>query len=465
MTCRRLLLTAAATSLMLAACNPKPAGPVTGAPIASLPLADAAPPPEVAAPAASDLPPAPPIRRISTPRQPVYSYIDDAYDLGDAFADSPPDYTVDYEGVQPWIWRTSGGDYRVVEQTPYGEREYFYHAGSDYPFLIRDHDYSYAYDDGQLVEVYDSYGRPYPNYGQSLLVIAAQYLFRGQHLHYAAIHDQRQAAYASDWRARQGGVMAAQQRWSSEQQSNPDWRRFHDQHVQQQQPRQASFQQDRTQRQAYAQRIAPVIAAAPQAPPPRQAPPAADRRQFAQDRGGTPNAGSPGSPPQQVPGGDRGQQRAQAEAANPARPDLQRQQQAQQQGQARDQQRAQAEAAHRGGEAAPRQQQAQAQAQNQQREQAQAANQARKEVQRQQQGANRAQAEVARQAQAQAAARSAPAQAMAQQHQAQAQAAVQQHQMAAQHAQAAQVQHAQAAAQHASPAAAHPPAKPDEQKK
>ncbi len=35
-------MTAAAASLMLAACNQKPAGPVTGAPVASLPLAEAA---------------------------------------------------------------------------------------------------------------------------------------------------------------------------------------------------------------------------------------------------------------------------------------------------------------------------------------------------------------------------------------------------------------------------------------
>src|SRR6185312_10081532 len=62
MSYRHILLTAAATSLALAACNQQQAAaPATGAPIARLPLAQAAPPPEVAAPPAEALPAAPPI--------------------------------------------------------------------------------------------------------------------------------------------------------------------------------------------------------------------------------------------------------------------------------------------------------------------------------------------------------------------------------------------------------------------
>ena len=76
----------------------------------------------------------------------------------------------------------------MVEDTPDGERIYYYRGDSDYPFYVRDPHYGYAYDDGELVEVYDGYGRPYPNYQQALLVIAAQYLTRGRGLHDAAIH-------------------------------------------------------------------------------------------------------------------------------------------------------------------------------------------------------------------------------------------------------------------------------------
>ena len=68
MSYRHILLTAAATSLALAACDQKSAGPVTGAPIASLPLAQSAPPAEAAAPYAEALPPAPTLRKASHPK-------------------------------------------------------------------------------------------------------------------------------------------------------------------------------------------------------------------------------------------------------------------------------------------------------------------------------------------------------------------------------------------------------------
>src|SRR5579871_624145 len=169
MTQRTLLFAAAASAVLaLAACNKaadQQAGqPVTGAPIASLPLAQAAPPPEQVAPNADQLPPAPAMRHVARPRRAAYSYVDDAYQLGDALADSPPDYTVDYDGAAPWVWRASDGEYRVVEDTPDGYRQYYYRGDSEYPFLVRDPQYSYAYDGPDLVVVYDRYGRPVPNY-------------------------------------------------------------------------------------------------------------------------------------------------------------------------------------------------------------------------------------------------------------------------------------------------------------
>ena len=98
-----LLSAAAAATLGLAACEEnKTQAPVTGAPLVSLPLAEGAPPPEAFAPYAGELPAAPPLRRVSA-RRPAYAYIDDAYDLGYAFADSPPDYFVEYLPDDPWI--------------------------------------------------------------------------------------------------------------------------------------------------------------------------------------------------------------------------------------------------------------------------------------------------------------------------------------------------------------------------
>nr|MEA2799432.1 hypothetical protein [Phenylobacterium sp.] len=506
MSYRRLLLTAAATSLALAACNQKPAAPVTGAPIASLPLAQAAPPPEVVAPAADQLPPAPPLRRAARPR-PIYSYVDAAYELGDAFADSPPDYTVDYEGERPWVWRSGGGEYRVVEQTPYGIREYFYRGDSNYPFLIRDTDYSYAYDNGELVGVYDGYGRPYANYGPSQIDYASRYLYRARRLYDAALHQQRQAAYAADWREHRDVILAPQRQWAAEQQRNDDWRRWRDQRGSEAraQQRQIAFDQERAQRQAYSARLAPVIAAA--AAPQRPGPQAEARRGFdgqarqqqvqaqdqaraqgdaqrsqdaqrqqaeiargqftARDQRGQAEAARRVQEAAQAQGRD--QQRLQAEAQARALNDAGRQQriqleaqrgqaefqararndaQRQQQVQARDQQRVQADA-QRAQRDAGRQQVQQAQAQ-----QAQARDQqrAQAEAQRAQRDAGRQQAQAAQAAQAQAQARDqqrAQAEAQRTQRDAGRQQAQQAQQVQAAQAQARDQQRAQAEAQRA----------------
>ena len=284
MTYRTLLLTAAATAVLgLAACDQKAASPATGAPIASLPLAEAPPPADVAAPApyANALPAAAPIRR-AAPRRPVYSYVDDAYQLADAFGDSPPDYTIDYDGVRPYVWRSSGGEYRMVEYAPDGQREYYYRGDSDYPFLVRDSRYAYAYDRGELVQVYYANGRPYDNYAPAEADLAARYLMRARHLYGAAIHDQRQAAYAADWSRRRATVIDSRQEWAAEQQRNADWSRWRDQQArdQQAQRQEAAWRQERDQRQAYAARTAAVVAAAALAA--QHAGPQMDRRDTSQ---------------------------------------------------------------------------------------------------------------------------------------------------------------------------------------
>ena len=305
---RMTLLATAGSALVLAAfglgaCD-KAAGtqPATGAPIASLPLATAAPPEQSAAPLPQQLPQAPPIPRAAKPRRPVYSYVDAAYALNDAFADSPPDYSVTYQGAAPWVWRSEGGEYRVVEDTSDGERIYYYRGDSDEPFYVRDPRYGYAYDGGALVGVYDSYGRPYPNYAQSLLVIAAQYLTRGRGLHNAAIHDQRRAAYAADWRARRDDMRVYQERWREERDRNAEWRQVHDDRAQQDQQRFARFQQERAQREAYAQQVAPVINAAPMPQRPRPPGPFSEARPGFPAPNGAPN-GAPQAPPLVAPQG------------------------------------------------------------------------------------------------------------------------------------------------------------------
>ncbi len=277
MNSRHTLLAASAlvlsAGLILTACGPQKtaasapaAAPATGAPIDSLPLAQGAPAQARYAPAASQLPEVAPIKLASagTVREP-YSYLDDAYDLGETFADSPPDYTVDYDGVSPWVWRSQTGAYRVVEQLPSGERDYYYHAGADAPFLVRDPNYAYAYDGGQLVEVYDGAGRPVEyDVAERDASIAASYLARARRLYDAAVHQQRRAAYAADWQAHRDIVLAAQRDWQAQQQRNTDWKNWHEQHIQQIQdrPQYQAREQERSQRQAYAAGIGAAVAGA-----------------------------------------------------------------------------------------------------------------------------------------------------------------------------------------------------------
>ena len=431
---RQFLLSAAAiAALGLAACNQHaeqtPAAPATGAPIASLPLAEGAPPPLVPAPDVAALPSAPPVKTVSVPARERYRYIDRAYDLGEAFADSPPDYTVDYEGVRPWIWRSNGGQYRVVEQTPDGPRIYYYDAGSDEPFLVRDPRYAYGYDSGGLAVIYGADGR-LMDYDSEAADRAARYLARARGLYRAAVHEQRQAAYAAAWQSRRTEVLGEQRAWADEQQRDSGWRDWREAH---QQPQSQDWNRERSLREAYTRQTAAVVAAA--ALSANQRPPgpanAAPGQPFSSTTGQGPN-GNAGRDAQAAQ--LRAQQQAQADRdAQVARERSQATAQAQAQAQ---QQKAQAD--REAQQAARQHDRAAADAQAQQQKA-----QADREVQR----AARQQAKAASDAQAQA------QQAQQQKAQAQQEAdrAVRQQARAAKQAQEAQ--QAQAQAKAAQPAA------------
>ena len=259
---RSIVLTLALAGVSLAACNKQtdqtPAAPATGAPIASLPLAQGEPPPLIAAPALAALPSAPPVHYASAPPRERYRYIDRARALGAAFADSPPDYTVDYAGVRPWIWRSGRGEYRVVEPTPDGDRTYYYDAGSDEPFLISDPQYAYGFSRGELTVVYAPDGRVV-DYDPSSADRAARELARARALYAAAVHQQRQAAYAAAWLQRREQVLAEQRAWDAEQERDAEWRQWHEDH---QRAEQADWDRERAMRAAYAATVAATIVSA-----------------------------------------------------------------------------------------------------------------------------------------------------------------------------------------------------------
>ncbi|MDQ2861830.1 MAG: hypothetical protein M3T55_14155, partial [Pseudomonadota bacterium] len=214
---------------------------------------------------------------VATPPPPAqqYQYVDQAASMSAAFANTPPDYTVDYQGTRPWIWRSGDGAYRIVEAAPAGERYFYFMPGAQTPFLVRDASYTYAYDQGRLVVVYDATGRPLaPTLAARQAALAGRYLARARALYVAASRDKHQAAYAANWQARRPSILAQQQQWRQQQQKNQAWRTWHDQHAP---AEQASLDRERAKRQAYAAQLA--SAATPGARADRTPAPLAHSRQ------------------------------------------------------------------------------------------------------------------------------------------------------------------------------------------
>jgi hypothetical protein len=246
--------------LMLTACNRnQPQQPVTGAPIAALQLATAAPPPMQYAPPAAALPPPPAPARIAyRPPPERYRYLTDAYDMADAFGDTPPDYTIDYDGERPWIWRADDGAYRLVEWVPDGARSYYYEPGAEAPFLIEDPDFAYAYDDGALVAVYTLAGALVADsLARQRAYDAARYYAHAQDLYRAAQRERREAAYAANWQQRAPMILAQRDRWARARETEPQWRDWSRTHQSEEAQRWAPERQHRL---AYAAALARTAA-------------------------------------------------------------------------------------------------------------------------------------------------------------------------------------------------------------
>ena len=266
-TASRIAVAACLLTVTLSACqksgsdvNANNSGqPVTAAPIAALPLATAAlTTPATDAPVATALPSgAGRIRFGIRHGRERYDYTDRAYAMGRAFGDTPPDYTVDYEGTRPWVWRSNDGGYRVVERLADGQRTYYYARGADRPFYITDSLGGYAYDGATLVGIYGPDGAPLSDsYAQRRAGNAARYYNRSAAIYHAAQYSQRQAAYAADWRARRDHLAQQQQAWDEARNRDAEWASWHAQH-QQDEDRRWQGEQDR--RAAYAVAIGAAI--------------------------------------------------------------------------------------------------------------------------------------------------------------------------------------------------------------
>ena len=195
---------------------------------------------------------------VHEPRQ-RYRYVDRAAALNGAFADSPPDYTVDYNGSRPWIWRSRDGSRRVVEHAQDGDRYYYYDPGADQPYLVRGPDYTYGYDQGRLAVVYDRDGRALDDAEAAARAErAGEYLARARQLQYAAEHQRHEAAQAADWQARRDAQFAEERQWEAGQQRDSDWRAWHEQNAY----APPVYAQERDSRVAYAAGIGALAAGA-----------------------------------------------------------------------------------------------------------------------------------------------------------------------------------------------------------
>lgn len=282
--------TAIGAALLLGACHPGdqssadansfalPALPAT------LPLAAGAPSTPAYAPSADALPAAPRVRtvRVADPRD-AYAYVDDAWDFGDAIFDAPPDYGFDYAGTEPWAWQGYDQSLTFVEPVDDGYRYYYYRPGAGEPYFIRDADYGYGYDGGQLAVIYGPGGEilPYDSYGPRI-DYASRYLARARDLYTASRERERRAVNAANWAARAAAISAAQSRWAAERAQQSAWRDYH-QRVAPAAGR--HWQEERVRRQADAQRFAEWRQTNYRtAPPPRVIPAAWQRARWANDQ-------------------------------------------------------------------------------------------------------------------------------------------------------------------------------------
>lgn len=276
---RVLAAIAVAAALPLAACNPLDQADQSAEALpplpATLPLAPGEVRPPMFAPAAEQLPFVEPIDavRVANPDD-YYAYADDAWGFADALGYAPPDYGFGYDEVEPWAWQGYDDSLMFVEPLEDGYRTYYYRAGHDEPYFIRDPYYGYGYDDGRLAVVYAGDGGiiPYQYYGPRL-DYASRYYARGRQL-YGAAH-RRRPVIAREWEARRVPLLAAQSRWGRARERQQPWQAYHARNA----VREASYwREERTRRNAEAVRFAAWREQDFTTPPPPRAIPANWRR-------------------------------------------------------------------------------------------------------------------------------------------------------------------------------------------
>jgi len=277
-----LLLTGA-----LGACNgngaPGPSPSDSGSdalaePPAALPLSTSTPATLASAPPVTALPAGQAVRLVQpSDRREGYGYLDRAYYQEGAVEDAPPDYSFDDGGVRPWTWASGDGGRVISEPVAGGYRTYYYSDGSDTPYLVRDPQYSYAYNNGALAAVFTLAGVLVdPNAASGQMAYAGRYLDRGHALWQNATSGPHVAVNAYAWSDRRADLSAQHVAWQRHIADNPDWAAWNGAHQAQEQApwtdvrvqHQQAAQQFGTWQQQHFQGPPPQLYAAPGAPPP-----------------------------------------------------------------------------------------------------------------------------------------------------------------------------------------------------
>jgi hypothetical protein len=182
-----------------------------------------------------------------------YGFIEQALSMVSAFGDAPPDYGYGYDDSDPWAWQAHDDSLYFAEPIDGGYRSYFYSAGSSVPYLVRDPYYSYGYDDGRLVAVYDDYGRLVPvSRWSARRDPASRYYSRAERLYRASRQRERRAVLASRWGERRPVLVNERRRWEQTRARDANWQRYHRRVADRQQ---AYWRDERQLRRAEAQRF------------------------------------------------------------------------------------------------------------------------------------------------------------------------------------------------------------------
>ncbi|MBC9033499.1 hypothetical protein IAG41_13970 [Sphingomonas sp. JC676] len=162
-----------------------------------------------------------------------YGWIDRADALWDAIGDAPPDYSFAFDDGEsrgePWAWETADGYWIVVEDTPEGMRSYYFEPNAEGPFLAREADYSFGYDDGEIAMVYDAGGGALPRAEGAAHFDEGEALYdRGVALRRAVRQRNWQPVDTTAWVDVSLVLIGLQNQWDEGRRRHPGWRRHRD---------------------------------------------------------------------------------------------------------------------------------------------------------------------------------------------------------------------------------------------